>query len=73
MTELQQKFLTDLKTCEPFQVTDRSYNYTKTDVYEHFIDLGWKEKSFKSVLGSLYKKQILIPELGQFFINKEQA
>ena len=72
-TKLQKRFLDDLKTCKPFQDEGDSYNYTKADVYKHFINLGWKEKSFKSVLGSLYKKEILIPEWDQFFIKKEQT
>lgn len=71
VTKLQQKFLEDLKTCEPFQDCGDSYNYTKADVYKHFINLGWKEKSYKSVLGSLYSKEILLPEWGQFFCKKE--
>tara|TARA_R100000781_G_C4070526_1_gene124311 strand:+ start:291 stop:542 length:252 start_codon:yes stop_codon:yes gene_type:complete len=71
VTKLQQKFLEDLKTCEPFQDCGDSYNYTKADVYKHFINLGWKEKSYKSVLGSLYSKEILLPEGTIFFVKKK--
>jgi len=73
MTKLQLKFLQDLKSCPPFQTDGDWLNYTKANVYQHFIKLGWKEKSFKSVLGSLYKKEILISEWNQFFIKKEVA
>jgi len=70
MTELELKFLQDLMSC-PFPKNGHPYNltyYSKKDTYDHFVKLGWKEKSFKGVLGSLYKKNILHPEVEMFFV-----
>ena len=65
MTKLQLKFLQDLKSCPEYNEGEW---YIKNEVYKRFLSLGWKDKSFKSVLGSLYKKKILHPEVEMFFI-----
>tara|TARA_R100001015_G_C4421107_1_gene21681 strand:+ start:177 stop:401 length:225 start_codon:yes stop_codon:yes gene_type:complete len=65
MTKLQLKFLQDLKSCPAHNEGDW---YDKLEAHKHFLSLGWKDKSFKAVLGSLYKKKILHPELGMFYI-----
>lgn len=65
LTNKQKEFMQDLLSCE----SSDGWFYKK-DVYDHFQKLGWQDKSFKSVLGSLYKKNVLVPELEMFFIKE---
>ena len=71
ITKLQKKFLIDLSACKHYPDDSDWLNYNKQEVYTHLIKLGWKDKSFKSVLGSLYTKEILYPECDQFFVHKK--
>ena len=70
MTKLQLKFLQDLKSCPEHNGGEW---YWKPEAHKHFLKLGWKDKSFKHVLFSLYKKKILHPELEMFFIYDSEV